>query len=95
MTNENSNTEREEAAYLRGRKAVRREQLGEILRELDGEDLTLERMIAERTDAIATLRRICDKFGDNDWSDTLHLSDIIDKHLGDHLYDRRSGKNNG
>lgn len=78
--------EKEEAAYLRGRKAVRREQLGEILHELHAdEDMTRERLIAERADAIATLRRICDEHGDNNWHDTLHLSDIIDKHLARYI----------
>lgn len=80
--------EKEEAAYLRGRKAVRREQLGEILRELHAdEDVTRERLIAERADAIATLRRVCDTHGDNDWHDTLRLSDIIDKHLARYIRD--------
>ena len=77
--------EKEEAAYIEGRKSAYRSQLGTILRELHGEDLTLERMIAERADAIATLRRICRDHGDNDWPDDLHLSDIIDKHLHRHL----------
>lgn len=76
---------KEEAAYIRGRKAVRREQLGEILRELEGEDLTRERLIAERSAMIAALRRICRYHGDNDWSDDLYLPDIIDKHLAAYL----------
>lgn len=43
------------------------------------------RLQAERDDAIKTLRQICEHHGDNDWPDSLHLSDIIDKHLGDYL----------
>lgn len=59
--------------------------LGMALRELHSEDITREQMIAERADAISTLRRVCGTYGDNDWPDDLHLSDIIDKHLADHL----------
>lgn len=77
--------EKEEAAYIQGEKSIARRLLGMALRELHGEDLTLERLIAERADAIATLRRICEHHGDNEWSDDLRLSDIIDKHLGKHL----------
>lgn len=75
----------EEAAFIRGEKAMARRLLSMALRELHGEELTPERLIAERADAIATLRRICDEHGDNDWEDNLHLSDILDKHLHRHL----------
>lgn len=78
-------TDAEEAAYMEGRKAILRQHLGTILRELDGEDLTRERLMLERADAIAALRRVCREHGDNDWTDNLYLSDIIDKHLADHL----------
>jgi hypothetical protein len=42
---------------------------------------TREQLAIERADAIRTLRRLCSEHGDNFWSDDLHLSDIIDKHL--------------
>ena len=42
-------------------------------------------LIAEREDAIRTLRDVCEEFGDNDWAADLHLSDIIEKHLGRNL----------
>lgn len=77
--------EAEEAAYMRGRKAVYREMLGTALRHLGGEDLTREQLIEERAEAIAALRSVCDDHGDNDWKDDLHLADIISKHLADHL----------
>ena len=80
--------EQEEAAYLRGEKTVYREMLGNAIRGLNGEDLTLERMTAERAAAIATLRRVCGDHGDNDWPDNLHLSDIIDKHLARYVAER-------
>ena len=37
--------------------------------------------ILERERAIIQLKIICEEYGDNDWSDDLDLSDIIDKHL--------------
>jgi hypothetical protein len=78
-------TEAEEAAYARGRKAVLREQLGAALRGLGGENLSREELLKERADAVAALRNVCDDHGDNDWSDDTYLSDIISKHLADHL----------
>lgn len=41
--------------------------------------------IAEREEAIAKLREICEEFGDNEWESDLHLADIIEKHLYRHL----------
>lgn len=35
----------------------------------------------ERAEVVATLRRLCAEFGDNEWDDALHLSDVLDKHL--------------
>lgn len=43
--------------------------------------------ILEREDAILSLRSLCEQFGDNDWHQNLHLSDIIDKHLLNYLLD--------
>jgi predicted secreted protein len=40
---------------------------------------------AERLEAVAALRALCARHGDNDWSDNLNLSDVIEKHLGRHL----------
>lgn len=37
--------------------------------------------ILERTAAIAILRSVCEQYGDNDWEPSLHLGDIIEKHL--------------
>lgn len=80
-------TEQGESDYRRGQRSAWRRVLHHALQELhyDQESSTVEdrlhRMIAEREDAIATLRRLCDDYGDNDWPDDLHLSDVIDKHL--------------
>ena len=50
-----------------------------------GEEVDSARCIMERQEAVAALRRVCSRFGDNDWEDDLYLSDIIDKHLARHL----------
>jgi predicted secreted protein len=61
------------------------------MRELDVEteeeklEKKVSQLIIEREEAINTLRDLCREHGDNDWSDDLHLADIIDKHLGRHL----------
>ena len=41
--------------------------------------------IAEREGAIAALRSVCGDHDDNEWSEDLHLADVIEKHLARHL----------
>jgi hypothetical protein len=36
---------------------------------------------AERVETIAKFREYCRTNGDNEWSDDLHMADIIEKHL--------------
>jgi len=54
---------------------------------LIGDDKRFASLILERSEAIAVLRDICDEYGDNDWDDSLHLADIIEKHLRRNLDD--------
>lgn len=77
-------SEAEEQAWIQGERAAWRSILGSAFKALD---VTPDegRYIAEREDAIAVLRGLCRKFGDNEWDEKLHLADIIDKHLGRHL----------
>jgi len=42
-------------------------------------------LIIEREQAIGALREVCKNHGDNDWDNQLNLSDIIQKHLANHL----------
>ena len=42
-------------------------------------------LVDERTEAVAALRRVCRSFGDDNWPSSLHLADIIEKHLERHL----------
>lgn len=82
-----------ESHYLRGQRSVLIQQLHNILRELsisyidDAPQnlMTIARLVAEREDAIAALRSVCDDHGDNDWSEEMHLADIVNKHLKNHL----------
>lgn len=77
-----------EVSYLLGRKRTLIELLHYVMRELRAQEVEIPmgaKWALERHEAIATLRRICADHGDNNWSDNLHLSDVIEKHLGDHL----------
>lgn len=87
-----SDDEKNEGHWMRGHRAATVSMLGHCLRELAYDPtpdpvVELARRVYEREQAIATLRRLCDEHGDNDWDEKLHLSDIIDKHLGRHLPD--------
>ena len=43
-------------------------------------------LIAERGEAIVVLREVCEEFGENDWTDNLHLADIVSKNLHRQLH---------
>jgi hypothetical protein len=74
--------EEQEQFWTRGNRAAWTRILDEALRQLEyPAELDAVKLVAEREDAIATLRRLCDDLGDNDWPNDLHLSDIIEKHL--------------
>jgi hypothetical protein len=78
----------EELAFIRGERMAYRLMLRECLRGLgyDNSEANKANWVVEREGAIETLRQLCKSFGDNDWPDTLNLSDIIDKHLAKYLY---------
>lgn len=44
----------------------------------------------ERRAAIVALRKICEDFGDNEWSDDTPLADILNQHLAPHLAEEES-----
>lgn len=46
---------------------------------------TVATLAAEIEETRAAMRRVCSKHGDNDWTDTLNLADVVEKHLGRHL----------
>jgi hypothetical protein len=79
-----------ERAWAEGHRAALRGVLGHVLGNLNGDregdrDAALARAVAELEDVRSALRRICATHGDNDWEDTLHLGDVLEKHLERHL----------
>ncbi len=76
-----------EAGYETGQKVLLVRQLASIVKELgyDDPEAAKARWIVERGEVVAMLRCECERHGDNDWPDTLHLSDVIEKHLFRHL----------
>lgn len=76
-----------ETSYELGRKRAYLSLLGESLRALgvDNPEAKQAAWVSERQEAIITLRSLCLDFGDNDWPDSLHLSDIIERHLMRHI----------
>jgi hypothetical protein len=42
-------------------------------------------MAEERRVAVAYLRRLCERYGDNEWDDATPLAEILENHLADHL----------
>ncbi len=83
--------ESDELAWTRGQRAALTSMLAKILGDLGYQDTeaTRSKWIVEREQTIAKLREVCGDHGDNDWTETLHLADIIDKHLARQLEDRR------
>lgn len=49
--------------------------------ERDAREAERARLEAERADAIRALRSVCRVYGDNEWSDTVPLGDVIRNHL--------------
>lgn len=76
-----------ESDYLRGKRAALTGILRHLLRELgyDSKEAEKTRWIIEREEAIAQLRDLCGEVGDNEWDESLHLADVIEKHLTRHV----------
>lgn len=86
----------EEKAWEAGHLAAWRNILGTAMREVrHADDITLEAMVAERAAAVVALRELCKEFGDNEWPDNLHLSDVIEKRLGRPLRWEREQSSSG
>lgn len=81
-------SEQEERAYDSGSRMAWGLMLGECLKNLgyDNPEAMKAGWVSEREAAISILRALCSEFGDNDWENDLHLADIIEKHLGRHLW---------
>ncbi len=76
-----------ERDYIRGHRAALMSMLQTILGELGYEDTeaTRAKWVLEREATVAALRDVCGAYGDNDWGETLHLADVVEKHLGRRL----------
>lgn len=73
-----------ERGYMQGHRRACLAQLAAAIGGLLGHGAPVPdgaQLLLERGETIATLRRLCEDTGDNDWSDSLSLSDIIEKHL--------------
>lgn len=81
---------KQEQAYLQGVRSSYSHILQECIKELGYKNPKAQKTswILEREAIIAQLRDLCGKFGDNDWDEKLHLGDVIEKHLGNHLYNQ-------
>ncbi len=85
----------DDKSYMAGRRDANRDTWRNLL------DLCLSKLgydnpsaaklgwIFERESAVAKLREVCGEFGDNDWPDALHLAEIIEKHLANHLHEEQ------
>lgn len=89
VTQTSEHSEREQGSHDVYRKllnmalaGLRREEAPDSL---DGLRARVAQLEAIRADTVATLRSVCAKFGDNDWTDDLHPSDIIQEHLADYF----------
>ena len=73
----------EEAVYEEGHQMALIGMLTHCLKELGYENAAAQAAawVVEREQTLAVLRRLCREHGDNDWSNDLHLGDIIEKHL--------------
>ena len=77
----------DEQAYIQGSRAAWTAMLQRCLIELGIDDPLAGnvRWVMEREQTIAALRDVCERHGDNDWDEHLHLADIIEKHLARHI----------
>lgn len=82
--------EARDQGYVEGRRAAAREQLTAALAVLGWESVEAAAGCGAREldEARAALREVCRDHGDNDWSDDLNLSDVIEKHLAPYLEER-------
>lgn len=76
-----------EEQWARGHRAAWLGVLQTAIKELGYETTEVEqaKWILEREQAVQSLRMACDDYGDNEWTERLHLGDVVDKHLVRHL----------
>ncbi len=80
-----------EGGYIEGRRRAYIDMLHAAAKGLGYDEplAKLAALITEREEAIAKLRQVCADFGDNTWTDDLHLADIIESGLTRSLNEAR------
>lgn len=68
-----------------GQEEVAKSLLSFLAAYLPAGDLAGVTLAAEMSDARRVVRDLCEEFGDTDWDESLHLADVIDRHLGRYL----------
>lgn len=86
------NQETGDQVWMRGYSAAHIGIIENSLRALGYDAMRLAGLVAERERALQVLRELCAQFGDNDWTDDLRLADIMEKHLGNHLWAQGDNK---
>lgn len=83
MADEDDPDELRDQAWSAGYRAAQVQALRAALTGLDHEGSEVEhaKWIVEREETVALLRGLCATNGDNDWTNDLHLRDVIEKHL--------------
>jgi len=85
MKKETNIEEIKDVAFGDGTRAVWMGILGQAMRELGMTGQSVQSLSYERAGIVSALRDICDSFGDNDWTESDHLKDVIENHLRKHL----------
>jgi len=75
----------EQPSWQAGNRSAWTQMLQQCVAALGEEGRTQAGWLVEREEAIAALREICGRFGDNDWRENLSLADVIQNHLARHL----------
>jgi hypothetical protein len=75
-----------ERMFVDGQRALAAYVLGSIRDRLDEGSATLAALLSERIATVRALRLLCEQIGArNDWPNTLHLADVVEKYIGRHL----------
>ena len=80
----------DEVRWEAGYRAAATNMLREALKMLgfNGTEAAHAKWILEREATVGALRDVCADHGDNDWEPSLHLADVVEKHLARHLDSR-------
>ena len=75
----------EQRSWQAGNRTAWTQMLQHCVAALGEEARTQASWLVEREEAIAALREVCARFGDNDWDERLGLAEVIQNHLARHL----------